>query len=78
MVAMMGDASGFAYAVVDHVGMGETVDDMRAVTVGKHCWGHYEAERSERRKRNREPEAESLRQCRQHQFGLLRSLQTRA
>jgi hypothetical protein len=78
MVSMMGDASGFAHAVVDHVSMGETVDGMRAVTVGKHRWGHYEAECSERRKRNREPEAESLRQCRQHQFGLLRSLQTRA
>ncbi len=44
MVAMMGDASGFAHAVVDHVSMGETVDGMRAVTVGEHRWGHYEAE----------------------------------
>ena len=78
MVAMMGDASGFAHAVIDHVGMGEAVDGMCAMTVGEHRWGHYEAQCRERRKRNREPEAESLRQCRQHQFGLLRSLQTRA
>ena len=78
MVAMMGMARGLAHAMVDHVGMGEALDRMLPMAKGEHARRHDEAKRCERRKRDRQLESESARQCRQHPFWLLLSLQTGA
>jgi hypothetical protein len=71
MVVMMAHAARFAHPVIDHVGMGQAFDRMLAVAEGKHGGGCHEAKRRKGRKCNREPESDSLRQCRQHRLGLL-------
>jgi hypothetical protein len=45
MVAMMGDASGFAHAMVDHVGMGQALDRMIPMAEGECRRGQNEAKR---------------------------------
>ena len=56
---MMGHAAGFAHAVIDHVDMGETVDGMRGMAAGQHGRWRGEANRGERRQRDRDLEAEA-------------------
>ena len=76
MVAVVSDIVGFAHAMIDHVGMGQALDRMFAVAEGEHGGRQHEAKRRERGQRDRNPESESVRQCRQHPFWLLLSLQT--
>jgi hypothetical protein len=66
MIAMMGDAAPLAHAVIDYVGMGEALDRMLSVAESEDGRGRDEAKRRERGHHDSEPEAESMRQCRQH------------
>lgn len=66
MVAMVSDAVGFAHAMIDHVGVGQALDRMRAMTEGEHGRRQDETKRGERGQRDRNLESEPARECAKH------------
>ncbi len=60
----------FDGAMVDHISMREAVSRLLAMAESKRRWGHDEAQRRERSKKDREPEAEPGREENQHRFFL--------
>jgi hypothetical protein len=66
MVVVMRYAARSTHAVVDHVGVGEAVDGVLSVAGSENRRRRHKAKRRDGREKNREPEAETLRQRRQH------------
>ena len=62
-------AMGHGRAMVQPIGMSETIDRILPVAEGKHGWRGDEAKGCERGEHYRHPEAEPGRECGQHGLG---------
>ena len=65
MVAMMNKGTGFAHAMVDHVGMGQALDSMLPIAEGEHRRGQNEAKRRDLA-RSTEPKARAPNEWDEH------------
>jgi hypothetical protein len=66
MVAMMNKGTGFAHAMVDHVGMGQALDRMLPMAEGEHRRGQNEAKRRDSCQYQRKPKARAPNEWDEH------------
>jgi hypothetical protein len=71
MVAVIGVATRLAHVMINRIGMGEALDRMLSVPKGEHRRRQRKAQRRKRCERGRQPQPDSLPQCRQHRAWLL-------
>jgi hypothetical protein len=66
VISVIADVRALSGPMFDHIGMGKAVGRVLAMAKGNHGRGCYEAERGERSKRRRQPEAEPGPESGQH------------